>query len=184
MTLSNEGLKLIKSFEGCRLTAYQDPAGIWTIGYGHTNGVKKGQVITQEQAEAYLKCDIGWAVEAVNGLSRELTQGEFDGLVSFTFNCGPKNLHKLCDGRTMDQIKEKILLYNKAGGSVLTGLMRRRRAELQLMTGAAPDIAAELRKDFQRFLNSHDAGLAVDGIIGSKTKKAWNDYKNKAGILI
>lgn len=84
----------------------------------------------------------------------------------------------------MDQIKEKILLYNKAGGTVLTGLMRRRRAELQLMTGAAPDIAAELRKDFQRFLNSHDAGLAVDGIIGSKTKNAWNQYKNKAGILI
>lgn len=184
MTLSNAGLNLIKSFEGCRLTAYQDSAGVWTIGYGHTNGVKKGQVITKDQADDFLRQDIAWAVAAVNALNRDLTQGEFDGLVSFTFNCGPQNLHKLCDGRTMDQIKEKILLYNKAGGTVLTGLMRRRRAELQLMTGAAPDIALDLRKDFQRFLNSHDAGLAVDGIIGSKTKKAWNDYKNKAGILI
>lgn len=184
MTLSNAGLDLIKSFEGCRLTAYQDSAGVWTIGYGHTKGVKRGQVITEAQAEEFLREDVTCAVAAVIGLSRDLTQGEFDGLVSFTFNCGPKNLHKLCDGRTMDQIKEKILLYNKAGGTVLTGLMRRRRAELQLMTGAAPDIALDLRKDFQRFLNSHDAGLAVDGIIGPKTKNAWNYYKNKAGILI
>lgn len=184
MTLSNDGLNLIKSFEGCRLTAYQDPAGIWTIGYGHTKGVKKGQVITQHQADEYLREDLAWAMAAVNSIGIEMTQGEFDGLVSFTFNCGPQNLHKLCNGRTMDQIKEKILLYNKAGGTVLTGLMRRRRAELQLMTGAAPDIAAELRKDFQRFLNQHNAGLAVDGIVGSKTKAAWNQYKNKAGILL
>lgn len=184
MTLSKEGLNLIKSFEGCRLTAYQDSAGVWTIGYGHTNGVKKGQIITEQLAQLFLLQDLDCAVDAVNALGRELTQGEFDGLVSFAFNCGTGNLHKLCDGRTMDQIKEKILLYNKAGGTVLTGLMRRRRAELQLMTGAAPDVALDLRKDFQRFLNSHDAGLAVDGIIGSKTKKAWNDYKNKAGILI
>lgn len=184
MTLSSAGLNLIKSFEGLRLTAYRDSAGVWTIGYGHTKGVKKGQIISEQLAELFLQEDLDYAVAAVNGLNRDLTQGEFDGLVSFTFNCGIGNLHKLCDGRTMDQIKEKILLYNKAGGTVLTGLMRRRRAELQLMTGAAPDVALDLRKDFQRFLNSHDAGLAVDGIIGTKTKKAWNDYKNKAGILL
>ena len=184
MTLSSAGLNLIKSFEGCRLQAYKDPAGIWTIGYGHTNGVKKGQVITQAQADQFLLHDLAWAESAVNALNRDLTQGEYDALVSFTFNCGAGNLVKLTKDRTMDQIKEKILLYNKAGGTVLTGLMRRRRAELQMMIGEAPDVVAELRKDFQRFLNSHGAGLDVDGIIGPKSKKAWTNYKNKAGILL
>lgn len=184
MRISDTGLKLIKDFEGLRLQSYKDPAGIWTIGYGHTKGVRKDQTITQDQATAFLLEDLQTAEAAVNALGRNLTQGEYDGLVSFTFNCGPKNLHQLVDGRTMDVIKEKILLYNKAGGTVLTGLMRRRRAELQLMTGTAPDAAGDLRKAFQHFLNGYDYGLAIDGIIGPKTRKAWNDYKNKARILI
>lgn len=184
MQISEAGIKLIKEFEGLRLQAYKCPAGVWTIGYGHTKGVRPGQIITEKEADAFLIEDLKASEKAVNDLNISMTQGEYDGLVSFTFNCGPGNLHKLVDGRAMDVIKEKILLYNKANGTVLTGLMRRRRAELQLMCGIEVNAALDLRKDFQRFLNQHEYNLAVDGIIGSKTRGAWNDYKNKAGILI
>ena len=66
MSISNNFFTLIKKFEGCKLTAYQDSIGVWTIGYGHTAGVTKGQVITQAQADTYLKSDCTTAEKAVN----------------------------------------------------------------------------------------------------------------------
>lgn len=136
LSISNNGLSLIKRFEGCRLTAYQDSIGIWTIGYGHTSGVAKGQTITQIQADRYLKADCANAEKAVNKYQSKYhwNQNQFDSLVSFTFNCGSGNLKKLLNNgqRTIAQLSAKIPAYNKAGGKVLRGLVNRRAAEKEL----------------------------------------------------
>lgn len=140
MTTGKAGLDLIKSFEGLRLTAYKAvPTEVWwTIGYGHyAPEVKKGQVITEAKAEAYLRQDLATAEKAVNGLNKKLTQNQFDALVSFAFNCGAGSLNTLCKNRALPQIADAMLLYNKAGGNVLAGLTRRRNAERDLFLSGA-----------------------------------------------
>lgn len=132
MKVSNKGIELMKSFEGCRLTAYLCPAGVWTIGYGHTAGVKKGQTISQNQADAYLASDLKKYEEYVNKTDLKLNQNQFDALVSFTYNCGVGNLKTLIRNRNLEEIGEAILLYNKSNGKVLNGLVRRRQAEHDL----------------------------------------------------
>ena len=129
MKTSEKGIALIKSFEGCRLTAYLCPAGVWTIGYGHTAGVSNGQAITQEQADSFLKADLEKYEKYVNATGLTLNQNQFDALVSFTYNCGAGNLKKLIANRTLPEIADAMLLYNKGGGKVLAGLVRRREAE-------------------------------------------------------
>ena len=133
MKTSSKGVSLIKQFEGCRLKAYKCPAGVWTIGYGHTAGVKAGDIITQETAESYLRNDLVTYEKAVMNYDGiyHFNQNQFDALVSFTYNCGPGNLKNLTQSgkRTIAQISEKLLLYNKAGGVTLLGLQRRRSAE-------------------------------------------------------
>lgn len=134
MKISITGLNLIKSFEGCRLTAYKCPAGVWTIGYGHTGNVKSGQKITQAKAESYLKSDLARFEKHVMSYDKKYnwTQNEFDALVSFAYNVG--NITRLTNGgkRTKKQISERITFYNKANGKVLAGLTRRRQAEKAL----------------------------------------------------
>lgn len=146
MDISSKGLSLIKEFEGCRLTAYKDPAGVWTIGYGTTNADKSitgltvgsGVKITQAQAEDFLRRGINAKYEpAVEKWNSKYgwTQSEFDALVSFTYNCGAGSLNQLLKNgnRTKSQIAEAILLYNKdITGKVLPGLTRRRKAEREL----------------------------------------------------
>jgi len=132
MKTSSKGIVLIKSFEGCHLTSYQCPSGVWTIGYGHTAGVSKGMTITQAQADAYLASDLAKYENYVNALKLPLNQNQFDALVSFTYNCGNGNLKKLVKNRRLTQIAEAILLYNKSNGKVLAGLVRRRQAEREL----------------------------------------------------
>ena len=134
MKISTTGLNLIKSFEGCRLTAYKCPAGVWTIGYGHTGNVKSGQKITQAKADAYLKSDLARFEKHVMSYDKKYnwTQNEFDALVSFAYNVG--NITGLTNGgkRTKKQISERLTSYNKANGKVLAGLTRRRAAEKEL----------------------------------------------------
>lgn len=136
MKTSDNGVSLIKRFEGCRLKAYKCPAGVWTIGYGHTAGVVEGMRITQEQADAYLRDDIAKYENAVMKYNSvyNFNQNQFDALVSFTFNCGTGNLKNLTQSgkRTIAQISTRILLYNKAGGVTLLGLQRRRKEEKSL----------------------------------------------------
>lgn len=89
MTYSRTGLALTKRFEGCRLTAYPDTGGVWTIGYGHTHGVREGTTCTREQAQAWLKNDIQATSDAVSRLVRiSLKPSELDALVDFVFNLG------------------------------------------------------------------------------------------------
>ena len=136
MHISDNGLSLIKRFEGCRLTAYKCQAGVWTIGYGHTYGVCQGMTISQAQAEAFLREDVKKYEEYVDDYDKVYgwNQNQFDALVSFAFNCGNGNLDKLLDGghRSVAVVSQKILLYNKANGKTLQGLVNRRVAEKEL----------------------------------------------------
>lgn len=133
MKTSERGIALIKSFEGCRLTAYKCPAGVWTIGFGHTGGVGKDDKITQDQAEAYLVADLSRYEKNVAKYAKyEWNQNEFDALVSFAYNIGSIDGLTAKGTRSKQEIAEKILLYNKAAGKVLTGLEKRRKAEREL----------------------------------------------------
>ena len=136
MKTSQRGINLIKQFEGVRLTAYKCPAGVYTIGYGHTRGVTRGMKITEEEASAYLTADLRNSEKAVERYDNiyHWNQNEFDALVSFTFNCGAANLRSLLRNgrRNRSQIAATLPLYRKAGGKVLKGLERRRAAEKAL----------------------------------------------------
>ena len=136
MKTSQRGINLIKQFEGVRLAAYKCPAGVYTIGYGHTRGVKRGMKITEEEASAYLIADLLNSEKAVERYDSvyHWNQNEFDALVSFTFNCGATNLRALLRNgrRNREQIAATLPLYRKAGGKVLKGLERRRAAEKAL----------------------------------------------------
>lgn len=136
MKTSQRGINLIKEFEGLRLTAYRCPAGVYTIGYGHTRGVKRGMKITEEEASAFLTADLLNSEKAVERYDSvyHWNQNEFDALVSFTFNCGATNLRALLRNgrRNRSQIVATLPLYRKAGGKVLRGLERRRAAEKAL----------------------------------------------------
>lgn len=128
------GLNLIKLFEGCRLESYKCPAGVWTIGYGHTSGVAAGQVITQEKADAFLVSDVEKFEGRVNKYyeTYKWSQNEFDALVSFAFNIGSIDQLTANGTRSREAIAEKMVQYNKASGKVLAGLTRRRQEERKL----------------------------------------------------
>ena len=132
MKTNSKGIELIKSFEGCSLVAYKCPANVWTIGYGHTQGVTEGMSITQKQADEYLKSDLAKYEKYVEDTKLTLNENQFSALVSFTYNCGNGNLKKLIANRTLSEIAEAMLLYKKANGVVLNGLVRRRKAEREL----------------------------------------------------
>ena len=140
MQYSKNGLSLTEGFEGLRLTAYQDQAGIWTIAYGHIHGVSMGMTCTQEQAEAWLLEDVQNAVDDVNNLvTVDLTQNQFDALVDFTFNLGCGNLEhstllRLLNSGDYTGAAEQFKVWDMAGGQVRSGLLRRRLAESNLFT--------------------------------------------------
>lgn len=134
MKSSREVINLIKQFEGCRLDAYKCPAGVWTIGFGHTFGVKQGDKISQAQAEAYLMADLERYEANVIKYDPKYnwTQNEFDALVSFAYNVGSIDGLVKKGQRTKAEIADAMLLYNKGGGKVLPGLVRRRKEERAL----------------------------------------------------
>jgi lysozyme len=143
MKTSQEGVALIKKFEGCELNSYQCSAGVFTIGYGHTLGVEDGDTCTQEEAEDMLKDDLGVYEEAVDRLVKvELDQNQFDALVAWTFNLGETNLREstllnILNKGNYGGVPEQIKRWNRAGGQVLDGLIRRRQAEALLFEGRA-----------------------------------------------
>ena len=141
MKTSEEGLELIKSFEGCETTAYQDSVGVWTIGYGHTKGVEEGQTCSIEDAETMLSEEMDEYEGYINNMVKvELEQHEFDALVAWVYNLGPTNLGEstmlkvLNDGQ-FDRVPDEMRRWNRAGGQVLQGLVRRREAEALLFQG-------------------------------------------------
>ena len=185
------GLSLIKEFEGCRLTAYKPvpTEKYYTIGWGHYGpDVTEGMKITQERADELLLQDVADSVASVNNpkycpITKELNQNQFDALVSFTFNCGAGNLKTLCANRTASEIASKLPLYNKAGGKVLNGLVRRRAAEQALFNTAVleKELTITTIKDVQLWLNREfSAGLTQDGLYGTRTQMALVKALQKA----
>jgi len=141
MKTSDEGISLIKKFEGCRLEPYFCSGNVLTIGYGHTKDVIENMSITEDTAEALLKEDLKDFEEQVSNLVKvELNQNQFDALIAWTFNLGSGNLSsstllKKLNNSEYGEVPEQIKRWNKAGGKVLEGLIRRREAEALLFEG-------------------------------------------------
>ena len=137
MRASEECINAIKGFETLQLKAYKCPAGVLTIGYGHTRGVKEGQVITEIQADVLLKGDVLVVEKSVNDLGLTLTQGQFDALVDFCFNLGRTKLLnstlfvKILDHAPDDEIAAQFRRWVYGGGKKLNGLVKRREWEVQ-----------------------------------------------------
>jgi len=135
MKISQEGLSLIKRFEGCRLESYKCSANVLTIGYGHTSGVKETDTITQDGADKLLQEDVEQFEKYVDdNVTVELGQSQFDSLVAWTFNLGVGNLRestmlKKLNNEDYKSVPSEMKRWNKAGGKTLDGLIRRREAE-------------------------------------------------------
>lgn len=138
MRTSKNGIDLIKKFEGIKTKAYKCPAGVWTIGYGHTKNVQKGDTCTMAQAVEFLKEDLRVFECAINDLVKvELNQNQFDGIISFVYNVGigafqDSTLRKFLNAGHFPLAAGQFDRWNKAGGVVLEGLVRRRAAEKEL----------------------------------------------------
>lgn len=128
-------LNKIIDFEGCKLTAYKCPAGVWTIGVGHTKGVKQGQTISEAQAISLLKGDLLPCENYVNNLGVCKTQGQFDALMDFAFNLGTAALGRstllkyIRQGKAEQYIRGEFAKWVKSGGKTLAGLVKRRAWE-------------------------------------------------------
>lgn len=144
MKTSSVGLELIKRFEGVRLSAYDDGVGVWTIGVGHTKGVKRGDTITMEQVDALLAEDVEEAEGDVTRCVKvPLEQCQFDALVSWTFNLGggalaSSTMLKRLNQGDYDGAADEMLKWTRAGGRVLQGLVKRRISERILFLTGSP----------------------------------------------
>ncbi len=139
MVTSKNGINLIKQFEGLRLSAYKCSAGVWTIGYGSTSGVRPGMKNTQAEAEQRLRADLSRFEQKLNKLVKvKLNQNEFDALVSFVFNIGitafsnSTLLRLLNQGQARVDVADQLLRWDKVNGQPVAGLTRRRAAERRL----------------------------------------------------
>jgi lysozyme len=141
MIISTAGVDLLTHFEGLRLEAYQDSVGVWTIGYGHTKGVTPSMKITESQANNLLKTELIEYQNYINSMVNiSLDQCQFDALVCWVYNLGPTNLKNstlltLLNQGVKFQIPEQIRRWNRAGGKILKGLVRRREAEALMFAG-------------------------------------------------
>lgn len=151
MKCNEDGLGIIRQFEGLKLKAYKCPAGVWTIGYGHTGkDVGQGDAITEETAERLLRQDVQWAEKAVEKLVYvPLNQNQFSALISFIYNIGESAFRasrslSILNRKHYLEFSDLLLVWNKAGGKELPGLTRRRKAERALFL--KPTIAGG--KDF------------------------------------
>ena len=128
-------VSLIKEFEGCELTAYKDIVGVWTIGYGHTKTVKPGMKITQRGAEELLRHDLAWVEAVINKyVKAPLTQNQYDAVASLIYNVGGTAFSKSTILRKLNAgdiygASLEFKRWNKAGGRIVNGLIRRREAE-------------------------------------------------------
>lgn len=184
--LSKNGLNLIKSFEGCKLTAYKclPTEKYYTIGYGHYGSdVTAGMKITYEQAEELLVQDCKKAIKNVNSFMSKynFNQNQFDALVSFAFNVGSINQLTASGTRTLEQISSKITAYNKSGGRVIAGLVKRRAKEKELFD---TPISTTVKKSNAEIAKEVVAGKWGNG-NARKTAliKAGYDYKTIQSLV-
>ena len=152
--ISNNCLALVKRWEGCYLTAYKDPVGVWTIGYGTTDAdksitgttIRKGLKISQETADKWLRTSLNqkYLPKVLKYDSKyDFNQNQLDALVSFAYNIGSIDQLTANGTRSISQISSHITAYNKAGGKVLTGLVRRRADEKALFDRKVSTMSAK-----------------------------------------
>lgn len=208
MFISEQGLNLIKTFEGCVLQSYDDyndkivnsgdsVRGTLTIGYGHVEGVYKGQRITQEEADTMLKNDMVKYCNQVDQVINDtnipfaITQGVYDAFVSFDYNLGQGCLRTLLANGTRDKqtVADMMLEYRNKGSQWEEGLLRRRKAERELfltdgevvVNNATTQINLTLRDFQQQYNMTYSANITVDGLYGPETEKAINNTLIKEG---
>lgn len=214
MKTSTASLNKIAEFEGIRLKAYRCPAGVLTIGVGHTGSdVKEAMTITREQAMEIFAKDIRKYEDYVTATGLTLNQNQFDALVSFAFNCGAGNLQKLVKGRDYQQIADAILKYDKAKVkgvlTVIPGLTRRRKWERELFLSgsiASTKPKAQAPANYNPYkvpthtmkrgisgtdvkwaqceLDNRGYKLDIDGIFGPKTEAAVKAYQKDHGLVV
>lgn len=186
MNISQEGINLIKNFEGIRLTAYKalPTEEYYTIGIGHYGpDVHEGMTISEARAEELFKSDVKKFEDAVTKLNLKLNQGQFDALVSFAYNCGAGNLRKLTSGRSLSQIADALPLYNKAGGKVLTGLTRRRQAERELFLRGGVSKTTEVKTDvIIGSARSDENKKYQNGMAGDQRQTSVPDYSGEVSM--
>lgn len=186
MKISKKGIALIKEFEGCKLTAYQDEVGVWTIGYGITNAdksvtkttIKKGLKITKDKAEEWLEAVLNklYAPKIMKyDVRYNWNQNEFDAMVSFAYNIGSIDQLTANGSRSKSVISNKLLEYNKAGGKVYNGLTRRRNAErdLFLTPVSKPDPEEHRRRE---------PGVAYFSELKNKAVNNITEFLHNRGI--
>ena len=200
MHISDDGIALIKKYEGCKLTSYKCPAGVWTIGYGHTSGVTENMTITQAKADTFLQQDLVKFEKLVEKFDSKYhwVQNEFDALVSFAFNIGSINQLTANGTRTKQEIANKIVEYTKAGGKTLPGLVKRRKDEQTLFlssTTKGGDNVSEINpvlkfgdkgfdvRRLQSKLFSIGYSANVDGNFGNATKNIVVQFQKDAGLV-
>lgn len=174
MQLSDNGLNLIKAFEGLRLDAYYDPGGTLTIGYGHTAGVQPGQHITPQDAADLLRQDLAWAEQCVDRyVTAPITQEQYDALVSLVFNIGcgafmQSTLLRKLNAGDYESAAEQFGVWIKAGGKVLPGLVRRREDEEQLFRAGLPT-----REPIEPDDTPAEPEVTMDKLSKLSSRKLW-----------
>jgi GH24 family phage-related lysozyme (muramidase) len=210
---NQEGLKLVKSFEGLYLEAYLDPVGVWTIGWGATKGVREGMKITVAQAEKMLQDELEkFEVAVANAVKVSINDNQFSALVSFTYNLGARSLSestllKLLNEGKFQEAADQFPRWDKAGGQSLLGLSRRRRAERALFLSQPweeflhwePERVLRLAEPGQPLVRGDDvrqvqkalikAGFDVgpdgaDSFFGKGTDKAVREFQQQKGLTI
>jgi len=176
MKISDAGVSAVKGFEGFRAKAYLCPAGVWTIGFGTTNGVKEGDSVTRARAEELLKSDLKWAEAVINKkVTVKLKQNQFDALCSFVYNIGEtafskSTMLKLLNKGQYDAVPAQIARWNRVGKEVNRGLTIRRAAEADMWLQSTDD-----KDDMPQAVTSPDKSLgksrqiAGAGIAGIAT---------------
>jgi lysozyme len=162
--MTKKGLDLIKRFEGCKLTAYRCPAGIWTIGYGHTQGVYEGKKITEEEAERLLASDLAKFETGVRNIlgseANGMSENKIDALVSLAFNIGLgafKNstlVKKIKQADGVEAVCNQFLRWRFVGKMTSKGLLRRRIAEAERYSGLKIKV---------KMLNDYDIEVSFGG---------------------
>lgn len=190
--ISKAGIDLIKEFEGCYLKAYKDPVGVWTIGYGITNydksitgtTIKSGLSITKNTAEQWLEKSLNKKYVPLvlkYDDKYDWTQGELDALTSFAYNIGSIDQLTAKGTRSKKQIANKLLEYNKAGGRVLNGLTRRRKAEKALFESGDSTPAKEVKGETSK--SSKNKTLKVTAKSGLNMRSGAGTSNSKVASI-
>jgi len=198
--INQEGFKLLTTFEGCELTAYDDGGGVWTIGYGHTgDDVYPGLTISQTQAEELLREDVEKFESYVeDAVEVEIDDNQFSALVCFCFNVGPgtegfggSTLLKLLNSGDYQGAADQFPVWNKVNGEPWQGLTRRRLAEQALFLGmpevrvltlTEPIMQGEEVRQVQEALSAAGINVSADGVFGKDTDRAVRQFQQQKGL--